>query len=46
VGFEDAAMPAPGEVFVYFVEYLAELDSGYGTERAGKPRVVGGGGCL
>lgn len=45
LGFEDAATPAPGEVLVYFVEYRAQLDSGYGTERAGKPRLIGGGGC-
>ena len=42
VGFEDPAVPAPGEVFTYMVEYD---DGGYGTPSAAKPRVVDSGGC-
>ena len=42
VGFEDPAVPAPGEVFIYMVEYDG---GGYGTPSAAKPRVVDSGDC-
>jgi hypothetical protein len=45
-GFEDATVPAPGEVFFYVVDYA---DSGewasYGSESAWKPRIVDAGDC-
>jgi len=42
VGYEDSAVPAPGEVFIYLVEYD---DMGFGTPSAAKPRLLDSGGC-
>jgi penicillin amidase len=48
LGSEDTAIPEPGEVFVYMVEYV-ELGTGertsYGTETAAKPRLPRAGDC-
>ena len=44
-GYEDAAVPASGEVFIYLVEYNDGLRSSYGTVSAGKPRVPAVGDC-
>jgi hypothetical protein len=48
-GHLDAAIPAPGQVFFYVVGYSdGEVNSGYGTVTASRPRVVrpGNGDCL
>jgi len=42
VGFEDPAVPAPGEVLIYLVEYD---DMGFGTPSAAKPRLLDSEGC-
>ncbi len=47
-GYEDTAIPEPGQVFFYAVQYNdGTQDSSYGSESAGRPRVVppGGGDC-
>jgi hypothetical protein len=44
-GFEDAEIPAPGEVFFYVVEYDDTETSYYGTGSDGKPRSPAGGHC-
>ena len=44
-GYEDAALPAPGEAFFYLVEFDDEYESSYGTESAAKPRLPLGGAC-
>jgi hypothetical protein len=41
IGYEDTAIPEPGEVFFYAVQYNdGREDSSYGSESAGRPRVV------
>ncbi|MBZ5640818.1 MAG: choice-of-anchor D domain-containing protein [Acidobacteriia bacterium] len=41
IGFEDTAVPAPGQVFFYVGQYFdGQGESGYGTESAAKPRSV------
>jgi len=41
IGFEDTAVPAPGQVFFYVAQYFdGARESGYGTESAAKPRSV------
>jgi len=46
VGHEDAAVPAPGQVFFYAVQFFdGEQKSSYGSESAGRARVVNGGNC-
>jgi cysteine-rich repeat protein len=42
LGLEDPEVPAPGEVFLYLVEYD---DMGFGTPSAAKPRLLDAGGC-
>jgi cysteine-rich repeat protein len=44
-GNEDADVPAPGEVFIYMVEFDDGGRSSYGTVSAGKPRMPRGGDC-
>lgn len=44
-GMEDAAVPAPGGVFFYLVQYFDGMSSSYGAESAGKPLAPGPGGC-
>ncbi len=47
-GYEDTAVPEPGQVFFYVVQYNdGTQDSSYGSESAGKARVVspGDGDC-
>ncbi len=44
-GWEDAALPNPGEAFFYLVEYYDGTYSSYGTESAGNPRAPGAGDC-
>jgi hypothetical protein len=44
-GFEDTAVPVPGEVFVYVVEYDDGMRISYGAESAGKPRIALAGDC-
>jgi hypothetical protein len=44
-GAEDAAMPGPGQVFFYLVEYDNGRASCYGTETSSKPRTPGSGAC-
>jgi hypothetical protein len=45
-GLEDNNVPAPGEAFFYVIEYVqGSHRSGYGTESAAAPRVVGSGAC-
>lgn len=46
-GFEDAALPDPGEAYFYLVEavYADGSSSSYGTSSTGKPRVPGPGAC-
>ena len=40
-GHEDSAIPASGELFLYFVEYVDDVGrSSYGSESAAKPRTV------
>ena len=41
VGWEDPAIPPPGEGFFYLVAYFDGTSSGYGTESASKPRAPG-----
>jgi len=46
IGHEDAAVPAPGQVFFYAVQFFdGEQDSSYGSESAGRARVVNNGNC-
>ena len=45
VGWEDAAVPNPGEAFFYLIEYYDGTYSSYGTESAGNPRAPGAGDC-
>ncbi len=45
LGWEDAALPNPGEAFFYLVEYDDGTSSTYGTESADKPRAPGPGDC-
>ena len=44
-GWEDSALPSPGEVYVYLIEYDDGRKSSYGTETAAKPRIPGPGDC-
>jgi cysteine-rich repeat protein len=44
-GHEDSAIPASGELFLYFVEYVDTARSSYGSESAAKPRTVKEGDC-
>jgi hypothetical protein len=46
VGWEDQALPLPGQVFFYLAEYFDGSSSTYGTESVGKPRVPSSGDCL
>ncbi len=45
LGWEDAALPNPGEAFFYLVEYYDGTYSSYGTESADKQRAPGSGDC-
>jgi hypothetical protein len=46
VGHEDSAIPPPGEIVFYVVEWRDAMGrSSYGTEGVGKPRVESAGGC-
>ena len=45
LGWEDGALPEPGQAFFYVVEYYDGISSTYGTESAGKPRAPGLGDC-
>ena len=45
IGWKDAELPNPGQVFFYLVEYDNGISSTYGTESAGKPRAPGFGDC-
>jgi hypothetical protein len=46
VGNADTAMPAPGQVFFYAVQFFDGIsDSSYGSESADRARVVSGGDC-
>jgi hypothetical protein len=41
MGFEDTAVPAPGHVFFYVAQFFdGAKESSYGTESAGKARVI------
>jgi hypothetical protein len=45
-GQEDLDLPEPGSAFFYLVEYHhGSSDSGFGTESAAKPRLIGANGC-
>jgi penicillin G amidase len=45
-GHEDTELPAPGQVFFYAVQFFDGIqESSYGSESAGRARVVSGGGC-
>ncbi len=44
-GMEDSELPKPGEIFFYLVQFSDGWTSSYGEPSAGKPRVVGSGGC-
>ncbi len=44
-GFEDAAVPAGQEIFIYLVEYDDGTPSSYGSVDAAKPRSPGPGTC-
>lgn len=44
-GREDTEQPLPGDAFFYLAEYNDGWVSSYGEPSAGKPRVVGSGGC-
>ena len=45
-GHEDPAIPPPGELFLYMVEFVDENGrSTYGTADADKPRLAGAGDC-
>ncbi len=45
-GFEDLAAPAPGEAFFYVAQYDDGVaHTSYGTESAGKARIVTSGDC-
>ncbi len=44
-GFEDATIPASGEVDFYLVGYYDGAHSHYGSESVGRPRVPAYGGC-
>ena len=45
VGSEDAATPAPDEVFFYLVEYFDGWNTSFGTATADKPRSPSSGAC-
>jgi hypothetical protein len=45
-GDEDTAIPAPGKVFFYAVQFFDGIqNSSYGSESVGRARVVSGGDC-
>jgi hypothetical protein len=45
-GYEDAILPAPGQVFFYAVQFYDGIqESSYGSESVGRARVVSGGDC-
>ena len=44
-GMEDAALPKPGEILFYLVQYSDGRTSSYGEPSTSKPRVIGPGGC-
>jgi hypothetical protein len=44
-GWEDSALPNPGQAFFYLVEYDDGTSSSYGTESADMPRAPGPGDC-
>jgi len=45
LGWEDGALPQPGQAFFYVIENFNGISSTYGTESAGKPRAPGPGDC-
>jgi len=44
-GSEDVEVPAPGQAFFYLAEYHDQVDTGYGTASASKPRIPFAGDC-
>jgi len=45
-GYDDAILPAPGQVFFYAVQFYDGIqESSYGSESVGRARVVSGGDC-
>ncbi|MCH7781322.1 MAG: hypothetical protein IH848_10780, partial [Acidobacteria bacterium] len=45
IGYEDGALPDPGQTFFYVIEYDGAFPASFGTESAAKPRVPRQGFC-